>query len=76
MSIGTHFTLSAVLFSQARGFDRKAFYGGNRFRLEETSGDGKIVWRPTVYIFNCEFYRLTVNLRALVRPIRLKIYER
>ena len=36
----------------------------------------KIVWRKNGLHINCEFYRLNVTLRGLVRPMPLKIYER
>jgi hypothetical protein len=54
-----------------------ASHGGEVFRQEETSGDGqeRLAKRKGLHI-NCEFYRLNVNLRALVRPMPLKIYER
>jgi hypothetical protein len=43
------------------------------FRQEETSGDGqeRLAKRKSLHI-NCEFYKLNVNLRALVRPYTIE----
>jgi hypothetical protein len=61
---------------EASGWPKVLAMGAKYFGRKRQAVMAKIVLETNGLHINCEFYRLNVNLRALVRPIPLKKYER